>query len=80
MKNPAKDVLKAIFKAAKAVVGIALLLILLLIVWVVAGLPGVSAVLDWLAGIAEQIGAIFGSFAGGFLDASGTGESQSISA
>lgn len=67
MKNPAKDVLKAILKAAKAVVGIALLLILLLIVWVVAGLPGVSAVLDWLAGIAEQIGAIFGSFAGGFL-------------
>ena len=80
MGNPAKDVVKLLFKGAKAVVGIVLLLVLLLVVWAVAGFPGVSGILDWLAGIAEQIGGIFGSFAGGFLDASGTGESQSFSA
>lgn len=74
MGNPAKDVVKFLFKGAKAVVSIVLLLILLLVVWAIAGFPGVSGILDWLAGIAEQIGAIFGSLAGGFMDASGVGE------
>lgn len=74
MGNPAKDVVKLLFKGAKAVVGIVLLLVLLLVVWAVAGFPGVSGVLDWLAGVAEQVGAIFGSLAGGFMDASGVGE------
>lgn len=80
MGNPVKDIVKALFKGAKAILGFVLLLILLLIIWAVAGFPGVSGILDWLAGIAEQIGAIFGSFAGGFLDASGVNETQQVTA
>lgn len=46
MGNPAKDIVKALFKGAKAILGFVLLLILLLIIWAIAGFPGVSGILD----------------------------------